>query len=505
MSEAARAPRLGLRTKIAYGLGSVAQGVGGVALSTATITYYLVRVVGLRPALVGLVILVSVVIDAVLDPAIGRWSDTFRSRWGRRHPFMYFSAVPIALATIFLWRRPPGLPTEAMAAYALGMMVMLRLAGGLYQIPSDALAPELAPDYHERTTLVAWRWFFLLFGLVVLTVLLNGVFLRRDASHPLGQNDPAGYANFGVAAAIIVFVSILVSAVATQRYIPLLKPAPIRRQTAGQSMREILQILSNPSLLAVMASGLVGGVASGIQMSLMGFMNYYFWGLTPQVIAIMTVLAAPAALIGVVAGPFLSRLLDKKLTMITVFMLSIFTGVVPVTLRLLDVLPPNGSPLIPIILSLDLCVTAILVVIGFVIISSMIADVAEDAAVKTGVRAEGLLFAANGLVPKITTGLGGLVGGLMLEFVRFPVGVEHGAVDVVDPAIMRNLALVSLPAGLVLNLIAVGVLMFYRIDRRTHEANLAALNRTDSPDDPPLPLPTGAPMLGGAGPVSPPL
>jgi glycoside/pentoside/hexuronide:cation symporter, GPH family len=505
VSEAASPPPLGLATKISYGLGSIAQGVGGVALSTTVITYYLVRVVGLRPAVVGLLILVSLLIDAVLDPAIGRWSDTFRSRWGRRHPFMYFSAVPIALATIFLWRRPVGLPTDAMAAYVLVMLVVLRVAGGLYQIPSDALAPELAPDYHERTSLLSWRWFFGLFGLVIITVLLNGVFLRRDAAHPLGQNDPAGYANFGIVAAIIVFVSILVSAAATQRYIPYLKPAPERRQSTAQSAREILQILSNPSLLALLASGVVGGVASGINMSLTGFMNFYFWDLTPQAVAVMTIVAAPAAVVGVVAAPLLSRLLDKKLTMITVFVLSIFTFVIPIALRLVGLMPPNGSPLVPLILTIDLFVTAILAVIGFVIITSMIADVAEDAAVKTGVRSEGLLFAANGLVPKITGGLGGLIGGLMLEFVHFPAGASQGAVDVVDPTIMRNLALVSIPAGVVLNLIAVGVLMFYRIDRRTHEANLEALKHAASLGDPPPVPPTGALVLGEPGAFTPPL
>jgi GPH family glycoside/pentoside/hexuronide:cation symporter len=503
LSEAVSPPRLGLATKISYGLGSVAQGVGGVALSTTVINYYLIRVVGLRPAVVGVVILISLVIDAVLDPAIGRWSDTFRSRLGRRHPFMYFSAIPISLAIIFLWRQPHGLPSAAMPVYVLVMLVVLRLAGGLYQIPSDALAPELAPDYHERTSLISWRWFFGLFGLVVISVLLNGVFLRKDASHPLGQNDPAGYANFGITAAIIVFISIVVSAAATQRYIPYLKPAPVRHQTAGQSMREIWQVLTNPSLLAVMGSGLVSGVASGISMSLTAFMNFYFWGLTPQVVALMTVMAAPAAVVGVIAAPILSRILDKKQTMITVFLLSIFSGVVPVTLRLFGVLPHNGSPLIPLILTADLFVTAVLAVVGFVILSSMIADVAEDSAVRTGVRSEGLLFAANGLVPKITAGLGGLVGNMMLEFVHFPAGAEHGAIDVVDPAIMRHLALVSIPAGAVLNLISVGVLMFYRINRSSHEANLEALRLAASVTAPPTAVSTGGSSVGE--PFTPPL
>ena len=504
MSEAISPPRLGLATKISYGLGSVAQGVGGVALSTTVINYYLVRVVGLRPAVVGVVILISLVIDAVLDPAIGRWSDTFRSRWGRRHPFMYVSAVPISLAIIFLWRQPHGLPTAAMPIYVLMMLVVLRLAGGLYQIPSDALAPELAPDYHERTSLISWRWFFGLFGLVLISGLLNGVFLRKDAAHPLGQNDPAGYANFGIAAAIIVFVSIIVSSAATQRYIPYLKPAAERSQTAGQSMREILQILTNRSLLALLASGVVGGVAGGIQMSLNGFMSYYFWGLTPQVIFFMTIAASPAAILGVVAAPILSRLLDKKRTMITVFLMSVFTGVIPVALRLLGLMPPNSSPLIPVILAIDLFVSGTLAVVGFVIISSMVADVVEDAAVKTGVRSEGLLFAANGLVPKITGGLGGLVGAMILEFVHFPVGAQHGAVDVVAPSIMRNLALISLPVGAVLNLIAVGVLSFYRIDRSSHEANLEALRlAAASVGGPPTELPTGGTSFGE--PFTPPL
>jgi Na+/melibiose symporter-like transporter len=491
--------------RVAYGLGSVAQGVGNVALSTTIINYYLVRVVGLRPAIVGLVILVSLVVDAVLDPAIGRWSDTFRSPWGRRHPFMYVSAVPIALAAAFLWRNPMGLHGGALAIYALVMLIVLRVSGGLYQIPSDALAPELAPDYDARTALISWRWFFGLVGFLAITVILNGVFLRKDAHHPLGQNDPAAYANFGIVAAIIAFISIVGSAAATHRYIPYLKQPPVRTQSAGQTMREIVRILANPSLIAIIASGVVSGLASGITSTLTSFMNFYFWGLTPQVIAGMTLLTALAAPIGVVAAPFLSRVLDKKRTMITVFVLSVFTGVIPVTLRLLGVLPPNGSPLVPLILTADLFVAGTLGIMGFVIVGSMVADVVEDAAVKTGVRAEGLLFAANGLLPKITGGVGAFVGNMMLEVVHFPTGAETGAVDKVDPAIMHNLALISLPVGAILNLIAISVLVFYRIDRRTHEANLEALRLASMVTEPPMLVPGGGPPLPEPGSGIPPI
>jgi GPH family glycoside/pentoside/hexuronide:cation symporter len=358
VSEAARAPpRLGLATKVSYGLGSVAQGVGAVTLSTTTITYYLVSVVGMRPALVGGIILVSLIIDAVLDPAIGRISDTFRSPWGRRHPFMYASAIPVALASWLLWRHPAGLNGQPLAVYVFVVLVVLRVSGSLFTIPNDALAPELAPDYHERTGLLSWRWFFGLFGALAVAIILNAVYLRKDAAHPLGPNDPAGYANFGVLAAIVCFVSIIASSMVTQRFIPFLSTPPVRRQTAAETAREIFAVLTNRSLLAVMASGIISGVARGINDSLTSFMNFDFWGLTPQTVAGITFLAAiPAMIVGLVGAPLLARALDKKRTMMTVFLLSIFAGVVPVGLRLLGVLPPNGSPLIPLILAGDLFV-----------------------------------------------------------------------------------------------------------------------------------------------------
>jgi glycoside/pentoside/hexuronide:cation symporter, GPH family len=486
MSEPAPTPRLGLPTKVTYGLGAVAQGVGSVTLSTAVINYYLVSVVGLRPAVVGVVIMVSLIIDAVLDPLIGRWSDTFRSKWGRRHPFMYASTIPIAICTVMFWRHPAWISAAAMPVYVFTVLVVMRLAGGFYTIPSDALAPELAPDYHERTTLISWRWAFGVVGGLLLTILLNGVFLRRDAANPLGQNNAAGYASFGIAAAVIAVSCIVISALSTQRYVPLLQRPPVRHQSTGEAAREIFKVLSNPSLLAIMASGVVSGVAGGVTESLRNFMSYDFWGLTPQVIALMTVAIAPASLIGVIAAPLLSRALDKKRTMITVFTLSIFAGVVPVSLRLLGLLPPNGSWVIPVVLTADVFVAAALGITGFVIVGSMIADVVEDAAVKTGVRAEGLLFATNGLLPKFTTGAGILLGNMMLEFVHFPAAGQAGRIVAVAPGVMHELALLQLPIGAILNLVAVAVLFFYRIDRGSHEANLEALRLAATITEPPI-------------------
>ncbi len=83
-------PPLTLSSNIFYGVGSIAFGVHIMILSSMLMLYYN-QVVGLPAAWVGAAIMITLIFDAICDPLIGEWSDHTRSRWGRRHPFMYAS------------------------------------------------------------------------------------------------------------------------------------------------------------------------------------------------------------------------------------------------------------------------------------------------------------------------------------------------------------------------------------------------------------------------------
>ena len=98
-------PRLGLPTRFFYGFGSVAFGVKDNGFSYF-LQFFYTQVVGLPAATVGLAIMFALVIDAFIDPMIGQLSDNTRSRWGRRHPFMYASAIPVAASYLLLWNPP---------------------------------------------------------------------------------------------------------------------------------------------------------------------------------------------------------------------------------------------------------------------------------------------------------------------------------------------------------------------------------------------------------------
>lgn len=472
VSTPAPARPLGFGTRLAYGSGALASGVAYAGLSGAVLQYYMNQVLRAPAYLVGAAIMASLVIDAVIDPLIGQWSDNVRSPWGRRHPFLYAAAPLGGIAFYWLWNAPHGFSASGQIAFTLAALVAVRLAGSLYDITSNALAPELAPDYDARTTLSSFRFLFLVIGGVVISVLLNGFLLRHDATHPLGLLNRQGYEQFGLIGGAAIFVTILVSSLGTHGRIPTLHAPPRRAVTWRATLTEIGVTLSNPSLLALMVSGLLSGASGGMMQGLNNYFYTHLWGLAPGQIAVLIPVTFAGSFLSVILAPPLSRRFGKKAAMIGVFWVYLVAAVTPMSLKLLGFMPANGSPwLMPILLA-DAIVAGALVLLGFIIVGSMIADVVEDVAVRTGVRSEGLLFATNGLLSKLTTGVGAFMAGIMLTAIHFPTHAVQGSVP---EAQMRHLVLLFLPAHILLSAASIAVLAFYRIDRGTHEHNLERL------------------------------
>ena len=121
-------PPLTFRLKTGYGLGALPAGILLTGLGAAALNYYLNQVVGIPPYWTGTLVLVSLIIDAILDPMIGQWLDNVRTRWGRRHPFMYVGAALMGIAFYFLWHAPKDLPPQMLLAYMLTLLVAVRMA-----------------------------------------------------------------------------------------------------------------------------------------------------------------------------------------------------------------------------------------------------------------------------------------------------------------------------------------------------------------------------------------
>ena len=158
-SEPAHDASVGFWTRVAYGFGSVAYGVKDNGFNYFLLFFYS-QVLGAPASLTGTVIFVALLFDAVSDPIVGQVSDRLHSRWGRRHPFMYASAIPVAVTFFLIWNPPADLSGQGLVAYLLVIAILLRLAVTIYEIPSTALVSEISEDYEERTALLSYRYFF---------------------------------------------------------------------------------------------------------------------------------------------------------------------------------------------------------------------------------------------------------------------------------------------------------------------------------------------------------
>jgi Na+/melibiose symporter-like transporter len=192
----------------------------------------------------------------------------------------------------------------------------------------------------------------------------------------------------------------------------------------------------------------------------------------------LAIAALLAAFAGVGLAPAISKRFGKKRSMICVFFASLFASVAPIAMRLIGLLPPNGTGALFAIVFVFAFIAATLGLSGFIIVSSMMADVVEDAAVSTGQRSEGLLFAANGLISKCVTGVGTFFSGLILAWVGFP---QHATPGRVNPAILYHLGMVFVPIVATFSAISIAVLMFYNIDRFTHQRNVERLESANEP------------------------
>jgi Na+/melibiose symporter-like transporter len=468
-------PRLGLGTRLIYGFGSVAYGVKDQALSSLLLLFYN-QVVGLPAAWVGAALGFALVLDALADPVIGQMSDRLRSPLGRRHPFLYASALPVALAFLALWNPPIGWSKPALLAWLVGSVLVVRTFITLYEIPSAALAPEFTEDYDKRTSLLSYRFFFGWMGGIGMTMLAYQHFLAPSKAHPLGIFDRSGYAAYALTAALIMAAAILVSAAGTHRWIPFLpKPRTIARRPLRAVLREMGQTLAHRSFLVILTSGLFSSMGFGLTQALSVYFGTYFWEFKPQQLTALVGAGALGTVVALMAAPLMSRLMGKKLGAMVLFAFSFVISTGPMILRLSGLFPPNGSPALLITLSLTGLFGTAAFIVSSILSASMVADVVEDSELRTGRRSEGLFFSASSLGQKAVTGLGIFASSLVLQLARFPADARPGAV----PAdVLHSLALIYVPTLVGLNLVALVIVSFYRISRETHAANLRQLAET---------------------------
>ncbi len=463
---------------MAYGFGSVAYGVKNNGFDYFLLLFYS-QVVGLDARLVGMAITTALVIDAISDPVVGYWSDNLRSRWGRRHPFMYASAIPVSLSYFLLWSPPQGWSQASLFWYLLALAVFIRTFITLYETPSSALAPELSEDYDQRSSLLSFRYYFGWTGGNAMSVLmfffLFPVFVTDTIND--GRFNPDSYAVYGVVASVLIFVSIMISSMGTHSHIPKLKaPPPKRLLTLGAILGEVKETLTDSSFFALFFAALLGAVATGLVAALTFYFLTFFWGFSSIQTGVITLGTFIAAFIGLFLAPVVTKTIGKKRGAMIIGLVAFLGYPLPMALRLLGILPESGDFVFWFVAITSVIDTGLIICFQ-ILAASMMADLVEQSELRTKRRSEGIFFAASTFIRKTTQGIGLMLASMLLYLADFPQGADTTQVSTES---VEKLVTFYIPTVLFIWLTMILVISRYRLDRKQHEDNLRQLAEVNS-------------------------
>jgi GPH family glycoside/pentoside/hexuronide:cation symporter len=440
------------KTKQSVGLGEkMGYGVGDFASSFYLnffgffLFYFFVDLAGVAPAAIGLMLILTKLVDAFTDPMMGALADRTRTRWGRYRPYILWGAVPFGFAGVAVFAAPD-LDPPAMLIWAYVTYSLAMLAFTIINVPYGGLLGVISPSSQVRSSVSTYRMVFASLAGIAFGIL--GTTLVRD----LGQGDEMrGILLTMVCIAGLSTVCFLTVFATTRERIPF---APINGSIQG----DLAVLIRCGPWIAVAVASILGVLAIAARASTALFWFKYVAGddgapvfsFLDRVGLFYTALAI-GQLTGVVVGNFLHRSFEKCNVVIAGGALKVI-GIGLFYIMPLDaVWGQTGAQLL------------VGIGFGFLLVTaySMFTDIAEYVDWHSGLQMTGLVIAASIFAVKAGVAFGSSIPGFIFgltgfvaqeaqsEAARFGIELAFGIIP----------AVVLVPAGV--------AMLFYRLDRAT--------------------------------------
>ena len=445
--EASKNQRLSAKEKLAYGVGDTACNL--IFQSTAVYSlFFYTDIFGLAPAAVSIMFVVARIWDAINDPIMGFIIDHTHTRWGKLRPYLLFGAVPLGLFGVLCFTAPDW-SKDSKLLYAYATYIGLGMVFTLVNVPYSALTASMTQDPKERTSLTAFRMVGATMGGMVAVV---GLPLLAELIG--GENQARGYqltlllfATLAVALLVITFSGV---------------KERIAESQEKTSLKAIPRILtSNRPLILVSLFFLFFMGYEAVSNSSAIFYLKYHYDREDLVALFSLTLIVPMLITTVLVPRMVERLGKRRL---------LFIGVA------INLVSPVAILLFPgniIILFVTKAVSGVGYGMINVLIWALVADTVEYGQYKTGIRAEGMVYAIVGFFLKTGFALGGLIPGVILSLTGYMANESQS-----DLSLWGIQSLVTtVPIALVL--LAAAMMFFYELDETKYEEIVAELKRRE--------------------------
>ena len=458
--------KITVKTKVAFGIGATGEGATNWIFAGLTFFFYN-QVLGLSGSLTGLAVLIAIIFDAISDPVIGSISDRFVSKLGRRHPFMFAAPFPTVIAIYLMFFPPYGLSEYGLFGWLIFSTIMLRLSITLFAVPHLALGAELSDDYFERSRVMSYNNLFGYMGVIIMHIFTWFLIFPFFADEKIGQLYQESYTPIAIFSMILIALCILSSAYFTKDRIPYLKQ-PSKDESHIKTIdlfKDIVGAISNKNYARLLIGMFFLSMLIGTHETLAIYMGTFFYELSPIQIGWLIVNNIIGYAFGFILTAKLHQKFDKPIVIVaTVIGLTVFWSA-SANIVLLGLAPERGSwELVTMIIFFGSFASACGSILHISVMSAL-ADIADEHELITGIRQEGVFYAARSFFSKTSNGIGHVIAGIALDLIAFPENAMPGEVP---EKIIFNLGLIDGPFAMIWGLIAAFFYARYKITRESH-------------------------------------
>ena len=422
------------KEKLGYAMGDVASNFYWRVFDVFLFFFY-TDVVGLAPAAVGTMMLVTRIIDAFSDPLMGAMADRTKTRFGKFRPYLLWGILPLVAAGVLTFTTPQ-LGDDGKLIWAYCTYIFMMLAYTFINVPYGALLGVISQDSQQRTTLSSFRFIGAFSGGTVVA------YLTPELVSFLGQgNEALGWqltmGVYGGIAAVLFTITFLSTKERVQ---------PITTQTHSIT-QDLRDLVNNKPWIVLFSLALIIMLTITIRGSV-GTFYFKYYVQREDLIGLFTGLYLISLGVGAAITPWLTKLMDKRnlliLLMSLVCILSVIFYFAP---------SDNLVMIFGLQIMIGLCLGP-----KSPLVFSMYADTADYSEVRTGRRSTAMVFAAAAFSQK----LGGAMAGAAIGWVLASAGYQANVAQTAESNHGIVLLISVIPA--VFALLSALCIMLYKLD-----------------------------------------
>lgn len=410
---------------------------------------YYARELGLDLAIMAGVLFIARIADMVFDPIMGLAIDRSRPRMGRYRAW-FLGGVPVAVIAVFmLYNAPVGVG----GAYLLLWLVLANLGQSASYLSHISWAAAAAKSYDQRSNVFGWLMVFGVLGMFVIMA------LPPVASLVFGwdRSESVGSMGWLMIAALPIAALITVAAVG--------EPAP-KPMIVRPNMREMLGLARHGNVMRLLIVDTMWAIGPAVAGTLMFAYFDSLKHIDRDVAGLALLSYFVGGMIGAPLWIRISKLRNKHSALF-------WSGMTYAVVQSAIMLAPPGD------------VTLMLIMMGIaglpsnagpILIRSMMADVADEVRLKSGVDRLSLLMALLSSISKIGTAAMTALAFYILSVVDFDikVGRDNAQTGLWTLAIL--FAVLPALSGLLTALAIWG----YRLDSKAHADIREKLDEMDA-------------------------